>query len=214
MAKRYCPVCRTGCILLGDCVCGPPPFGIPGVARNVKVSAFGETLIIRPSAGGYMGGSTAKRGLSHKARDSSPQKNNTRPRTKKLYKRQVLAYYYGVKQNASSVYRIRDRISSLLANQFRKYDSVRRTGKITPHCFGGDGLQQSDSDLLPIGENRVLTASVIQSGIIRLCPWDTAHGKWNVSAVRTSFLRIFWRGRMRRIITPLPGCAANIYRKR
>ena len=74
------------------------------------------------------------------------------------------------KSNASRVYSIRDWISSLLAPQYRKNYPVRRTGKITQRCLGGVGLQKAGSDLLPFGENRVLTASVIQDRAVRLLP--------------------------------------------
>ena len=74
------------------------------------------------------------------------------------------------KNYASRIYRIRDGISSLLAHEFRNNYPVRRTGEITKRCFGGVGLQEADSDLLPQRENRVLTPSAVQGGALRLLP--------------------------------------------
>ena len=58
----------------------------------------------------------------------------------------------------------------MLAHKFRNNYPVRRTSEITQRCLGGVGLQKADSDLLPFGENRVLTASVIQGSSVRLQP--------------------------------------------
>ena len=60
----------------------------------------------------------------------------------------------------------------MLAPGFRKNYPVKRPGEITERCFGGDGLQEIDSDLLPTGENCVLTAFVVQSSVICLYPRD------------------------------------------
>ena len=106
-------------------------------------------------------GAPCKKGLSHK-HEAAPKIFNARLCTRTVQEPGVgVLLSRDTKQNASRIYRIRDGISSVLATKYRKNNPVRRTGKITQRCLGGVGLQKADSDLLPFGENRVLTPSAI-----------------------------------------------------